>query len=42
MIYFIRNILTTCFGQYAGRLQGDVHITRIQLLLAVSSSLHNN
>jgi len=33
---------TTCFGLYSGHIQGDVLITRIQLWLIVSPSLHNN
>jgi hypothetical protein len=32
----------TYFGRYSDRLQGDVLITRIQLLLTVSPSLHKN
>jgi hypothetical protein len=32
----------TRFGRYSAHLQGDVLITRIQMWLSVSTSLHNN
>ena len=45
VIYFIHNILTTCFDNYYCHLHGDVIVTTIhnvQMHLSVSLSLHNN
>jgi len=41
-MYIIYNIITNMFQAYSGGLQGDILITRIQIWLTVSLTLHNN
>jgi len=42
MTYLFTTFSPTSFSWYSGHLQGNVLITRKQLWLTVSPSLHNN